>query len=201
MLTWFRQKLLDAFMPVTRAAGKVSLPKRNIGSKEYRDIKVRLAPGMVFLTRTDWCLTNSMIPGAYKHGAIYLGDSVVIEALGTGVSKTDLIDFLLTKDRVRVMTPKFADPVEMADAAAFAETLVGRPYDYQFRGGNEAFYCFEVIYAAYREARIKRQERDGLGTPVVDWDLRDYMGEPTVVGDDFLRAKEKWADVIVCPAE
>lgn len=196
MIQWFRSAILQMLTPVTRDIGKVQLPHHEITSKDYRDIKELLKPGMIFLTRTNWALSNMFIPGAYKHGAMFFGENTVVEAIGEGVVKTDLIDFLLTKDNVRVMTPIFADLHEMADAAAFAGTLVGRPYDYQFRSNNKAFYCFEVVYAAYREARVKRQTREE-NVPVVDWDLRKFWGEDTVVGDDFLRAISKWATIWV----
>lgn len=192
MMAWLRLMLLKAVTPALKATNTVHLPNRRITSGDYRTIKDLLKPGMIFLTRSEWNLTNLFIPGTYKHGAIYAGENAVIEALGEGVVKTDLIDFLLTKDHVCVMTPLFADVQEMADAAAAAGLMVGSPYDYEFRSGNKAFYCFEVIYASYREARLKRGKN-----PALDWDLREFWGEATVVGDDFLKATKKWSTVWV----
>lgn len=50
-------------------------------------------------------------------------------------------------------------------------------------GDNKAYYCFEVTYAAYREAV-------GVASP---WELREYLGVPTVVAQDFINTiGSKW---------
>jgi hypothetical protein len=192
-----RCTMLRALTPVTKVVGKIHIPHVcAVTDTDYREINSLLLPGMVFLTRTNWNLTNLLIPSesGYKHGAIYVGNGIVVEATGKGVATAWLEEFLCSKDKVRVLFPLFADAEERKEAARFAMTLVGRPYDYEFKSGLEALYCFEVVYAAYREARLKRQEKAYV-VPNLDWDLREFWGETTVVADDFVKAVDKWRTV------
>lgn len=194
MLVDSRDRALKFLMPLTKVVGKIHLPHAcAVTHEDYLAAYKILTPGMIFLTRTEWQLTNLLIPSesGYKHGAIYVGSGVVVEAVGSGVKMTWLDQFMESKDRVRVMSPLFAGRAEMEEAARFAKTLVGRPYDYLFKSGMDALYCFEAIYASYREARIEMQKH-ALVMPNIDWELREFWGEETVVADDFVQAVKKW---------
>jgi uncharacterized protein YycO len=184
MLDVIRRKLLTWAMPVTKDLGKVHAPfsHKGISGMHYMDLKTKLVPGQVLLTRTEGEMTTMLIPGFWSHGAIYVGDGWVIEAVGAGVVKTDLVSFMMTKDVMSVCSPLFATTAQRLAAVAWATRQLGTPYDYDFRSDNKAFYCFELTYAAYQEAT-------GRASP---WKLRQTMGVDTVVGDDFEKAKDKW---------
>jgi uncharacterized protein YycO len=171
-----RCTMLRALTPVTKVVGEIHIPHFcKVTEADYREIDSLLLPGMIFLTRTNWNLTNLLIPSesGYKHGAIYVGNGVVVEATGKGVVNSWLEEFLCSKDKVRVFFPLFADLEERKEAARFAQTLVGRPYDYEFKSGIEALYCFEVIFAAYNEARLKTQLKT-MVVPNQEWNLREF---------------------------
>lgn len=188
MIAWFRRTFLKIALPVTRLVGKVHSPYsiKLIKASEYRQALEILKPGMVFLTHTFGELSSALIPGDFKHGAIYVGDRQIVEATGEGVHKTDLIDFMLSKDVIAIVEPLFCDEEHMANAAMWALTQIGSPYDYDFMSNNKAFYCFELTYAAYQEAMNGESP----------WLLSDFWGIPTVMGDDFLNARNKWRIVL-----
>lgn len=184
MLDAIRRTLLAASVPFTKRLGKVHSPfsHKEISGMHYMDAKTKLIPGQVLLTRTEGELTTAFIPGFWTHGAIYAGDGWVIEAIGAGVVKTDLVSFMMTKDVMAACTPLFATTEQRQAAVAWAVKQLGDPYDYDFISGNKAFYCFELTYAAYQEAT-------GKASP---WQLRKTLGVDTVIGDDFEKAKDKW---------
>lgn len=184
MLALMRKHLLKWSMPVMKRIGMMHLPytKKKIKARHYRDFIEVLMPGMVLTATTYGEASNLLIPGEMKHGAIYVGDGMVVEALGHGVVETDLIDFMLSKDHIKLYTPQFCEPEQGVLAAQWARSQIGTPYDYEFQSNNKALYCFELTFAAYQEALEGKSP----------WVLYETMGEPTVVGDDFERAANKW---------
>lgn len=184
MLNACRHSLLSCSIPLTKGIGKVHAPyaHKQINGLHVAALQAKLLPGDIFMTRTDGELSNLFIPGFWSHGAVYAGGGMVVEAIGVGVVLKDLATFMMTKDYVSAWRPLFASQAVMARAAAWATAQRGRPYDYLFMGGNKAFYCFELTYAAYREG-------SGLKAP---WALRTTWGQETVVGADIENAKDKW---------
>jgi hypothetical protein len=73
----------------------------------------------------------------------------VIEALGKGVTATNLVKFLTTKDKLLIIKPKFADNYEMRKVATTTAVWLGLPYDYGFNHDETSKYCFEVVADAY----------------------------------------------------
>ncbi len=185
MLKAFRRGLLAMSVPITKWVGHVHAPwtHKRISGRHYLAAKGILQPGDVLMSRTDGELTNVFIPGFWSHGAVYVGNGEVVEATGDGVHKTDLLSWMLTKDYVRVCRARFATALQRSDAAYFARSYIGLPYDYGFASGNKALYCFEITYVAYRAAC-------GVDSP---WTLRtETLGVATVIGDDFDRSRDKW---------
>lgn len=184
-MSW-RKKILDFATPLSIFIGRCHAPwsKKKLRSRHVHFIQ-HLPAGTVLLTKTYGELTNFLIPGALKHGAIYDGEGNVIEAVGAGVVHTDLIDFVMSKDELVVVRPLFCENDAMARAVQWAKGQIGQRYDYAFMSNNDAFYCFELTFAAYQEAL-------GGQSP---WTLRETWGEPTVVADDFLKASKKWVVV------
>lgn len=183
MLKFLRHMFLLFALPFNRAVGHWHLPctHKRITYANVQIILRVLAPGCVLLSYTRGEATNWLIPGKYKHGAIYVGEGLIVEAVGGGVRCANLIDFCMTKDRIIVLKPKFATLAQMAAAANWALSQRGKPYDYEFSSDNDQFYCLEITYAAYREVLA--------ASP---WELRETWGVPTVMPDDFLRATDKW---------
>jgi len=176
---------------ISKLIGMIAMPyiKKKMDGRDYYEALKKVKPGMVFLTRVDGYLSNSFIPGYWKHAAIYCNHDgnhpCVIEATSEGVAETDLITFLMTKDVAAIYYPKFADPKMMRLASDMAHKLVGRPYDYAFQTDNEAFYCSEVIWYAYNKATNGKSP----------FELRETLGQQTAIPQDIANATKKWDKV------
>lgn len=188
-----RKFLLTSILPLLKWLGATHFPytKKNMLAAHYYQILTVAKPGSILLTKTLGEASNLLIPGKYKHAAILgathrSGRPFVIEATGSGVHQTDLIDFVLTKDSIIVLEPTFANEEQMTSAVLWACKQLGKPYDYKLMSDYEAFYCCELTFAAYKEAL-------GGNSP---WELRDFLGEPTVTPDDFLKAVSKWTTLV-----
>ncbi len=97
----------------------------------------------------------------FSHNGLLMkdGDSwYVLEAVGKGVSMTDLKDFLtrhLDEDgnpKVMVGRLKAEHRYLIPDAIKEAQRHLGKPYDHVFNFDNDAFYCSELIHFAFKAA-------------------------------------------------
>lgn len=100
-------------------------------------------PGDVLEVYSRRYLSSWMIPGKYKHTAIYVGHSKIIHAAAPRVHQMPLADFLRTYDRVAVLRPPPAagDAWKATDRAAFCSLNKG--YDAFFSTDNDLWYCHE----------------------------------------------------------
>ncbi|MHC4265872.1 MAG: YiiX/YebB-like N1pC/P60 family cysteine hydrolase [Planctomycetota bacterium] len=86
------------------------------------------------------------------------GNLVVIEAVSSGVEKTDLEDFLNRscnqRGRPKVMVGRLKKPYKHLIPLAIENgvALKGKPYDKVFALDNDAYYCSELIYQIFLEA-------------------------------------------------
>jgi len=186
MLTKLRSILLKIAYPITTTIGKIQFPKSMLRSSFYYTTLNEITPGDVFVTRSEWNLANLFIPGFWGHAAIYVGlndkgEPGVIEAIGEGVTRTDLFHFLSRKDDACLLRPLFATTMQRKKAAAIAETLEHKKYDWEFRSGNDAFYCSEIIGYCYNQV-----------LKVNPFELRETLGESTVTPEDIYKAESKF---------
>lgn len=83
------------------------------------------------------------------HGA----DSVLEATSDGGVRMTPLADFLGHSAKIGgrpvVVAMRLRDTTGTAAALERARRLLGRPYDYSFRPGNDAYYCSELVHVCY----------------------------------------------------
>ena len=124
---------------------------KKISGMDYYKIKSLLQEGDVILSKTYGNFSNVLNPSELKHGAIFIGQEpieYVVEATGDGVVKTDLVSHIMTKDEIVVTRLKLFkdDNIQFAkDAACFANSQIGKEYDYNFSSGNNKYYCFELV--------------------------------------------------------
>lgn len=141
--------------PIVKFFASVGLPKRKVNGKDYYLIRDDIEIGTLFLTKTNYELANLINPTTIKHVASYVGNikggkiRYVAEATRKGIVYTDLVTFLTSKDIVVAVKPKFIrnKSVFNYDYQKAAEKTHGIEYDYLFKKGAKAFYCFE--HAAY----------------------------------------------------
>lgn len=122
-----------------------------------------LQPGDIIVRAYDTYLLSLFIPGRFSHSAVYVGKrtgygdaELVIHALGTGVQRQDVIDFLMACDAFAILRPADksgpptfggfhigADgefirhgedkPSVAEKACQIAESYVGTPYNYDLK--------------------------------------------------------------------
>lgn len=137
--------------------GKIGLPHRKFTGQDYYRIRDLVQVGDVFLTKTNFELSNLINPTEIKHGAIYVGkifgDEVcyVFESTAKGAMLTDLVTFLLSKDvvvctRLKARTSKLPEVLPQT-----VLRFKGVPYDYLFDNNGKAFYCFELVAACIND--------------------------------------------------
>lgn len=192
MLDALQRQITNLLVPATKVAGEIAVPYcvKKISGKDYYEASGVIQPGDILLAETNGHLTTWLIPGFWTHAAIYCGKDpvtgheLVVEAVGAGVIKNDLVTFMLSKDAVAILRPTFTDIETRGKAVALALKQAGKPYDYEFdfqASDNKAFYCAELVYWAYKET-----------VPSWAFELRSRFGQPTVTPQDFYDAKGYW---------
>ena len=143
-----------------------------------------LKSGDIILTRTHGDLSTVVIPGFWKHAAIYAGDGKIIDATSVGVTERHLADLMMTTDNVAVL--RVANVVEdlskgqlMVD---YARLQIGKKYDLEMRvNRTDAMFCSELVYHAICHV---------FGKDYIE--LRERMGIKTLTPDDCYKAHGKF---------
>jgi uncharacterized protein YycO len=191
----FRRVLMHALTPFSKLLGDLHIAPshRRCKAKHFRDIFNSASPGDVLLSVMRGELNNLCIPGYWSHAALYVGNGVVVEAVGDGVVESDLIDFVLSKDNVCLLRLKENRGAECA--CSVAQSMVGRPYDFYFEPGDLSFYCSELVWYSWNEASLKV-----TGKPI-NFSKRTTLGVATVVPQDYRNASSKFDVVYQCFSE
>ena len=147
-----KKMFLKVASKISKFLGKIHSPgsRKKIKSLDYRDCKLVMKKGMVFVTLTKGEFANLFIPGFFSHAAEVADMNTVVEAVTHGVQTNDLIDFLLTKDYAVLLRPKFLTEEQMEKSADWALLQKGKGYDYEFSSDTEQFYCSELIFSSYK---------------------------------------------------
>lgn len=157
-MKYFYNKLLKFLRPFVKWVGNLYWPftRKKVTGWHYFKYRDLIEIGTVFLTKTNGEFTNYINPASkdIKHSGIYIGKiegiPTVIEAVGKGVVLTDLVSFLTSKDRVIGLNPNFLDYDDKKYLPLEALKFKGLPYDYLFKSGNKAFYCFELVVNIFK---------------------------------------------------
>lgn len=187
MVQRLRFYLLKLLYPFMKFAAKLGKPEPKVTAEFYYELVDKLEVGDILLSKEDLKLTNVLIPGFWSHAAIYAEKNYVVEAIGSGVIKTPLVQWVLSKDHIMVLRMKNVSKELRERAGQFSLDHVGEGYDYEFSSGNQAWYCAELAYFVYDEVM-------GDGCP---FKLQETFGVPTVTPEDFAQAKDKM-DLIAC---
>ena len=119
-----------------------------VGGKTVLNVIKTIKPGDIILRGYNKYLDGKFIPSKtkYSHGAIYIGEGKIIHAIAEGVLETNIIDFTRC-DRVAIFRPEFHQKDAIEKAKQFLENKV--PYDFGFKRGVSALYCFELCGECY----------------------------------------------------
>jgi len=197
-----RRHLMNLMVPVVRLIGKWHAPfsVKKLKSFDFKKTIEAMQPGDAILSHVSGVASNAIVPGYWKHIAFVVTGSSVIEAIGNGVVETDLLDFIMTKDAIKIVRPIFATAEVKARAVAIARGLIGLPYDYLLEyslGNNKAFYCSEVIWYSYETAiSTGLEDEQDFSSPFTP---RLTLGMPTITPQDFANARSKWSHELTLP--
>jgi uncharacterized protein YycO len=156
--------------------------KKRITGKEYYEIRDNIDPGAVLLTSTCGELSNFINPSEWKHGGLYIGgDKVkwVIEATGKGVIVTDLVTFMLQKDKIAVYEPSGFTKDQKLQVAEESKKHIGQEYDYAFKVNNDKYYCFEFIAVMFEEYSSLKELNKYEFLDYDIYDSRTFSEDPT----------------------
>lgn len=166
--------LLTLLTPFIFITGKIGLPHRKITGEHYFKYRDSINVGDIFLTKTNWELSNITNPCELKHGAVYVGNvygdeiKYVLESTADGVILTNLVDFLLSKDVVIITELKavLKREVTKEQIHKIALKLKGTPYDYLFRPEGKSLYCFEtcVVFLSTIFPELNLRPREIMGS-------------------------------------
>ncbi|MDA7609280.1 YiiX/YebB-like N1pC/P60 family cysteine hydrolase [Akkermansiaceae bacterium] len=161
--------IADMKQPFVKSSGK----GKRVTKEIIEEIRGKLQPGDIFITRHDDAMSNLFLPGFWPHAALYMGplsdrddlgllaygdqSAHVLEAKKDGV-KLRQIEETLSVDSFVILRPKVS-AAELQQALQKAITHEGKHYDFAFDFRKaERLCCTEVIYRAFH----------GIGR----WDLR-----------------------------
>jgi uncharacterized protein YycO len=146
-----------------------------------------LKPGDIVLRKYVNYLDGYFIPGEYSHSSLYVGRGKIIHAVADGVEYIDVIDFLRC-DSFCIL--RQADEDLAKKAVEFAEKAVenGAEYDFDFKSGNDSYYCHELVATAYKDLGIEKKSIKMFGFFKIS---PRYISESFLENEKFTKILEK----------
>ena len=178
-------------IPVIQFIGKIHLPftSKEKLMKDYYEIERILEPADILLSTSYGHLSNLVNFGTWKHALMYIGKEnnipYIVEAVGDGVVKKSLAQWLSSKDEICILRLQgnILTSTQKQKAVEWIKEQIGKPYDYSFDSQTQDkfknFYCSELCLGAVK-----------AGNPEADIDLRDTNGIKTITPDDFYNMKK-----------
>ena len=167
----------------------IKLPKapKRVTQNIRDEIRSKLMPGDVFVTRHDDAVSNLFLPGFWPHAALWLGadDFDILEAKKDGVLLRH-IEETLEVDAFVVLRPKLAD-VLVSEAIERARTHSGKLYDFIFDfSTSDRLVCTEVVYRGFH----------GIGE--IDFTLEDVAGRFCLPAESLINQSisQGWMEVV-----
>lgn len=161
-----------------------------IQSDNIEKIKPHFRPGLVILSHKNYELSNLFIRGYWKHAAIMVSDSFLVEATRKGVEKRRIEEALARVDDFIILEPIFCRSQTIRCAIHFAEKVVGLPYNFTFCSNQRSFYCTELIYKAFQIGNINLSDQ----VP----DEQSSRKNEIVSPEHFIKNKELWQILNFC---
>lgn len=141
---------------------------------------------MVILTHRDYELSNYFIRGYWTHSAIIISEEEIVEAVGQGVTRKRLDEFISNIDDFIILQPRFCDPVRMEEASEFVKNVIGYPYNYSFRPRTRSYYCSELVYHAYTHESEWNLINQDATVPIWDFGSGEIFMPQNMIESDQL---------------
>lgn len=162
----------------------------HISAAEADAFIAQLQPGDIVLANDEAATIFSVLCAAvdskadFNHALLYIGNGKTIESrtVTEGVAEGDMKSVLMKKHHAISIRPRYQTGQAQAVVDA-ARAMIGVPYDYKFRMGNEAMYCSELVQKAVK-----------AGAPQVTFDRWSVIGREVILPGDFVRTDQ--ADVV-----
>jgi uncharacterized protein YycO len=157
---------------LSKLLGKLHAPfcECLITAKDFQAIINTVEPGDIIFTRSRGELGNLLISGDFKHCAMVLNSTMVLEATYSGVHTTAMFDLLKRIDYFCILRATTHNKQELYTAVSGAVGSIGMPYDFIFSEGNKAFYCSEVIsfwLEAAKEFKLKYKRTKFIDSAII----------------------------------
>lgn len=169
---------------VAKAIGPIRAPftHKALTYEDVIDIRTNIKIGDILLSRTHGELTTLVIPGFWKHAMVYVGEDKIIEAVGSGVKISYLVDSVMRTDNLVVLRKKNGlTPTQTLNLTNWIFEQIGKLYDYSlYTESSSKFYCSELAIRAIESA---------LETEY--FQPMSRLGFMTVTPDDIYMAKNK----------
>jgi hypothetical protein len=178
------ENLKEGFLSVM---GEIHLTKRplwiqiaptgnDVKGRELRKALELVKAGDILVRRYRGVVCGWFIPGRFSHSGVYIGDGLMIHAIGSGVQKVDMLDFLAC-DGFAILRAKEGAGRRAGEEGGGSETIadkavriakgyIGYSYDYKFDicedYGNEkevenrtkSVYCHELVRSCFPDLDI-----------------------------------------------
>ena len=144
------KKLLSLIVPpIAKFIALFHKPDDITTSSDYEQLRSIIRNGDILVSRTDWELSNLIMPGYWKHCAVYK-DGYVYEAVTKqGVRKILVEEFFFKKDHIGLCRNSDYLPSEddLSHGFKFLDSELGESYNWSFElDVNNKNCCSQLAY-------------------------------------------------------
>ena len=167
-----------------------------VSARHIRMCEKFIKPGDVILRRYNGSILSWFIPGRFSHSGIYIGDGMIVHALGNGVQKQDILDFLRC-DGYAVLRCNKPDAEDIAKKACeIAVSYIGRDYDYDFdvcedydnidevQKRTASVYCHELTRSCFPNLSIPLIE-PSIWCGAIRSKKKQFLAQSFLMSPDF----------------
>ena len=114
----------------------------------------KLRKGDVVLVGGLRRLSSMVIGDVVTHAMLYAGRRAFIHAVADGVEEDSLHTVFSEYDTIVILRVKRVHSVDIQKVIQFARLQIGKPYNFEFNSQKGKFYCTELVYDAFRFAKV-----------------------------------------------
>ena len=117
-----------------------------VTGEDMRRVLDCVQEGDVLIRRYSHKLGSVFIPGHFSHAALYVGNNKIIHSIGSGVQEDDILHFCRC-DSISILRVPNINVSEISIIIKKAVAMKNNhvKYDFDFRKGNDTYYCTEFI--------------------------------------------------------